>query len=176
MSPTLPKKPIRSTLNDFEHVEAWTPERSRQMRSVLSSTELYGCGRMETSVGWLEVVHADEVSAAPREARAAETGPERTRCARTGSGPLVRALGRPRTMTERRCPSSPGVVSAKEGAYDRQSEVAAGDFAPGSVRLELDVAAPVRLRLFGLASLLVRHCQVEVGVGELRIGLERSDE
>lgn len=53
-----------------------------------------------------------------------------------------------------------------------QSEVAPGDFAPGAVRLELDVAAPVRLCLLGVPRLLERHCQVEIGVGKLRVRLQ----
>src|SRR5690606_23643407 len=47
-----------------------------------------------------------------------------------------------------------------------------GDLGPGAGRFELDIALPVRTRLGGFAKLLVRHGQVEVRVGKLRVRLD----
>src|SRR5690606_37454190 len=86
----------------------------------------------------------------------AERAPPRVRCSVMGSAPL-------------RTPASGGA----------SSEVAPGDFGPGALRLELDVALPAGAGAPRDAELFVGHRQVEVGVCELGVrrdgALEQGD-
>src|SRR5438045_1884808 len=81
-------------------------------------------------------------------------------------------------MLARTRPPKAGTRSAAPRDHPKKSrsrgglQMTLGDFGPSARRLERNVTLPERASLAGFADLLVGHRQVEVGVGELRVGLD----